>query len=145
MSMIFIGLRSWISAIANIEGGFSAVIRFGPHWARRAADSAPVNPTDESDPNAVTTSAAFRAYGRGAAESVSPGPTATSLPLTLPIFGSPLATMIPAGHGEEGTVPQCSKGEGSLPPFSAMGAASAAPGRVTHRPVADASARLATG
>jgi len=44
----------------------------------------------KSDPNAVTTFSAFRAYGGGAAESVSPAPTATSLLLVL-LISVPLA------------------------------------------------------
>lgn len=37
---------------------------------------------------------------------------------------APRATMIPTGHGGEGAGPPCSKGEGSLPPFSTVGGAS---------------------
>jgi len=39
MSMMFIGSRSWPSATAATEGGFSPVIRFGPCSARRRAAS----------------------------------------------------------------------------------------------------------
>ena len=81
--MMFIGSRNWVSATTRIDGGFSPVIWFGPYRASRDAASALVNPIEGSDPNAVATSAAFRAYGGGAAASVSPVPTATSLLLTL--------------------------------------------------------------
>jgi hypothetical protein len=61
-SIMFIGSRSCCSATAHADGGFSAVIRFGPSLARRAAASAAVRPGVASDPSSATTSDASRAY-----------------------------------------------------------------------------------
>ena len=63
ISMMFIGSRSWASATAHTDGGFSPVIWFGPYRASRAAASAAVRPASASEPADATTSAASRANG----------------------------------------------------------------------------------
>ena len=60
-SMMFIGSRTCCSATCHIDGGFSAVIWFGPKRVRRAAASAAVRPRSASDPAAATTALASSA------------------------------------------------------------------------------------
>ena len=60
-SMRFIGSRSCTAAIANGEGGFSAVIALGPCDASRASTSAALRPDPASEPVAASTSSAVRA------------------------------------------------------------------------------------
>ena len=66
INMMFIGSRNCFSATRSTDGGFSAMIWFGPNRDSRAEASAAVNPIDGSDPNPAATSAASRAYGGGA-------------------------------------------------------------------------------
>ena len=63
ISMMFIGSRSWSPATAQIDGGASAAISFGPYDVSRLAASEAVSPDSASDPAAATTSSAPSAYG----------------------------------------------------------------------------------
>ena len=63
MSMMFIGSRSWVSAILITDGGFSPVILFGPYRDNRDDASEVVRPVDRSDPSPAATSAASTANG----------------------------------------------------------------------------------
>ena len=65
MSMMFIGSRSWTSAISQIDGGFSAAIAFGPYWPSRVATSALPSPAAGSVLSPAATSAPSRACGGG--------------------------------------------------------------------------------
>ena len=59
----FIGSRSWPSATATIDGGFSAAISFRPYVATRCPASASPRPCSPSEPSRASTSAALEAYG----------------------------------------------------------------------------------
>ena len=64
-SIRFIGSRSCTAAIAHGDGGFSAVIAFGPWDASRAAASVALRPVPASEPAAASTSCAVQAKGGG--------------------------------------------------------------------------------
>ena len=72
-SMMFIGSRSCARAIATAEGGFSAVIWFGPWVARRSAASCAESPDVTSVCRSWTTSAAGRRYGGVASTAAAAG------------------------------------------------------------------------
>jgi hypothetical protein len=59
-SMMFIGSRSCCSATAQVDGGFSPVMRFGPYRFSRSAASPRPRPRSASVPNAATTASAVR-------------------------------------------------------------------------------------
>jgi hypothetical protein len=67
ISMMFIGSRSCSSATAQIDGGGSPLISFGPCCWSRVAASAADRPESELDCIEATTSAASRAYGGASA------------------------------------------------------------------------------
>ena len=58
INMMFIGSRNCFSATRSTDGGFSAMIWFGPNRDSRPEASAAVNPNAGSDPRVATTSTA---------------------------------------------------------------------------------------
>src|SRR4051794_28253331 len=65
-SMMFIALRNCPAATAQIDGGGSLVISFGPCWPNRIAASPALSPDVASLSSAATTAVASIAYGNAA-------------------------------------------------------------------------------
>ena len=72
-SMMFIGSRSCARAIATAEGGFSAVIWFGPWVVRRSAAPCAESPDVTSVSRSWTTSAVGCRYGGVASAAAAAG------------------------------------------------------------------------
>ena len=86
--MMFIGSRSWASAIAQTDGGFSPVISFGPYWPSRVAASALPSPAAGSVPSPAATSAPSRACAGGASPATAVVAVASSIRTVASSAGS---------------------------------------------------------
>ena len=129
ISMMFIGSRSWPSATAQTDGGFSLAISFGPKRARRAAASVAPSPRFASLPNAATTAATSTACQDFVASCVVRGGDSSNWAMAI----SWSTRQLPVSRaGKRGGSPGRRQKSAARYPLGSIGGCSATPGRSTR-------------